>query len=70
MSHLYKEIRVKLIIIVRDLLNYKKMALGNNDGLSLEIQDVPLATEPGISLIFLTTMKILQRNLNRSTFVV
>jgi len=27
-----------------------------------------LATEPGISLIILTPMKILQRNLNRSTF--
>jgi hypothetical protein len=31
---------------------------------------VPLATEPGISLIILTPMKILQRNLDRSTFVV
>ena len=35
-----------------------------------QIQCVPLATEPGISLIILTPMKILQRNLNRSTFVV
>jgi hypothetical protein len=34
------------------------------------IQCVPLATEPGISLIILTLMKLLQRNLNRSTFVV
>jgi len=34
------------------------------------IQRVPLATEPGISLIILTPMKILQQNLNRSTFVV
>ena len=34
------------------------------------VQSVPLATEPGISLIILTPMKILQRNLNRSTFVV
>jgi hypothetical protein len=34
------------------------------------VQGVPLATEPGISLIILTRMKILQRNLNRSTFVV
>ena len=34
------------------------------------IQCVPLATEPGISLIILTPMKILQRNLNRNTFVV
>jgi len=34
------------------------------------IQGVPLATESGISLIILTPMKILQRNLNRSTFVV
>ena len=35
-----------------------------------EIQCVPLATEPDISLIILTPMKILQRNLDRSTFVV
>ena len=34
------------------------------------IQGVPLATEPGISLIILTPMTILQRNLNSSTFVV
>ena len=34
------------------------------------IQSVPLATEPGVSLIILTPMKVLQRNLNRSTFVV
>ena len=32
------------------------------------LQNVPLATEPGISLIILTPMKILQRNLNRSAF--
>ena len=36
----------------------------------LIIQGVPLSTEPGISLIILTPMKILQRNLNRGTFVV
>jgi hypothetical protein len=35
-----------------------------------DIQGVPLATEPGISLIILTPMKILQRNFKRSTFVV
>jgi len=34
------------------------------------IQCVPLATESGISLIILTPMKILQRNLNKSRFVV
>jgi len=34
------------------------------------ITGVPLATEPGISLIILTPMKKLQRNLNRNTFVV
>ena len=34
------------------------------------IQCVPLATEPGISLIILTPIKILQQNLNRSIFVV
>ena len=35
----------------------------------LFIQCVPLATETGISLIILTPMKMLQRKLNRSTFV-
>jgi hypothetical protein len=35
----------------------------------LHIQVVPLATEPGISLIILTLLKILQRSFNRSTFV-
>jgi len=34
------------------------------------LQGVQLATEPDISLIILTPMKILQRNLNRNTFVV
>ena len=32
------------------------------------IQGVPLATEPGVSLIILTPLKILQRNLNSSAF--
>jgi len=31
------------------------------------IQGVPLATEPGISLIMLPLMRILQRNLKRTT---
>jgi len=35
-----------------------------------KVQGVPLATEPGISLIILTPKKILQRNLNSSNFVV
>ena len=34
------------------------------------VQGVPLATEPGISLIILTPMKVLQRNLSMSKFVV
>ena len=34
------------------------------------IQGVPLATEPGISIIIPTPMKILQRNVKGSTFVV
>ena len=33
----------------------------------IEIQGVPLATEPGISLIILPLMRILQRNLKRTT---
>jgi hypothetical protein len=40
------------------------------DSCTVFVQGVPLATEPGISLIILTPMKILQRNLNRGTFVV
>jgi len=39
-------------------------------GVRQKIPCVPLATEPCISLIILTPIKILQRNLNRSTFVV
>ena len=38
--------------------------------IATDIQRVPLATEPCISLIILTPIKILQRNLNRSAFVV
>ena len=34
---------------------------------SVKIQGVPLATEPGISLIILPLMRILQRNLKRTT---
>jgi hypothetical protein len=37
---------------------------------TLFTQSVPPATEPGISLIILTPTEILQRNLNRSRFVV
>ena len=39
------------------------------DTINITIQGVPLATKPDISLIILIPMKILQRNLNRSTFV-
>jgi len=48
-----------------DLLEYRFTVT-----LTHYIQSAPLATEPGIFLIILTPMKILQRNLNRSTFVV
>jgi hypothetical protein len=34
------------------------------------IQDVPLATEPGISLILFPLMRILQRNLKRTYLIV
>jgi hypothetical protein len=44
-----------------------KMSVGQN---VQEVQSVPLPTEPGISLIILTPMMILQRNLNGSKFVV
>jgi hypothetical protein len=35
-----------------------------------KIQSVPLATEPGISLIILPLMRILQRNLKRTYLIV
>jgi hypothetical protein len=34
------------------------------------VQSVPLATEPGISLILLSLMRILQRNLKRTYLIV
>jgi hypothetical protein len=37
-------------------------------GYVIKIPRVPLATEPGISLIILTPMKILQRNLNSTRY--
>jgi hypothetical protein len=47
----------------------------NNDNksvcmISMQLPCVPLTTEPGISVIILTPMKILQRNLKRGTFFV
>jgi len=42
----------------------------NSAFVHLRIQCVPLTTEPGVSLIILTSMKILQQNMNRSAFVV
>ena len=47
---------------------YKR--IGKTIVLCIVIQCVPLTAEPGISLIIPTPMKILQRNLNRSKFVV
>ena len=36
----------------------------------LQLQSVPLATEPGISLIILPLMKILQQNLKQTYLIV
>jgi len=41
--------------------------LGIKQGLDVLVQCVPFATEPGISLIILPLMRILQRNLKRTT---
>jgi hypothetical protein len=41
-------------------------AFRNND----VVQRVPLATEPGISLVILPLMRILQRNLKRTYLIV
>jgi len=53
---------------VRMLDESRKKSIHNLN--TYQVQCVPLATGPSISLIILTPMKILQRNLNRSTFVV
>ena len=46
-------------------MNLRKKSLHNL--YIYQVQCVPLPTGPGTSLIILTPMKILQRNLNRST---
>ena len=43
--------------------------LPGNHSINLLLQCAPLTTKPGISLIILTPMKILQWNLNRSMFI-
>jgi len=62
-------------IYLKDVVIQEKNMTTNNcstrcDYIQFIIQGVPLATEPGTSLIILTPMKVLQRNLNRSTFIV
>jgi len=42
----------------------------NEKKMDRDVQCVQLANEPGISLTILTPMKIFQRDVNRSTFVV
>ena len=43
---------------------------GNFKAHGWKLQGVPLATEPGISLIILPLMRILQRNLKRTYLIV
>jgi len=52
---------LKYTILLQNLL-----LLWNTKGVNTNIQGVPLATEPGISLIILPLMRILQRNLKRT----
>jgi len=47
--------------------NLHRVDLPACHGVVGEMQGVPLATEPGISLIILPIMRILQRNLRRTT---
>ena len=47
---------------------YIMFMMGLRDVIMRNIQNVPLASEPGISLIILTPMKILQRNLNSTCY--
>ena len=53
-----------------DIYNITLICKYPEDKIKLQIQCVPRATEHCISLIILPPMKILQRNLNRSTLVV
>jgi hypothetical protein len=57
--YIFDYIYLNVLVFVRLLIIKHKL-----------IQCVPLATKPGISLIILTSMKILQRNLTRGMFVV
>jgi hypothetical protein len=54
----------------REIKQYTFIVMWIQCNIASLIQHVPLGTERGFSLITLTPMKILQRNLNRSTFVV
>jgi len=60
------ELDTLYIVVFKTVLKYTTNLLG----FMLDIQDVPLATEPGISLIILPLMTILQRNLKRIYLIV
>jgi hypothetical protein len=49
--------------------NYIRTFFDVHRAVHRDIQDVPLAVEPGISLIILPLMRILQRNLKRTYLI-
>ena len=65
-ASLIMKLRIRICKENRLHLHYQKIY----DTLTYKIQGVPLPTKPGSSLIIPKPMKILQRDLNRSTFVV
>jgi hypothetical protein len=70
---LLKSVPVKIVVL--KVFSHNTKGRGNSDRFPLVLcfsrrisilQSVPLATEPGISLIILSLMRILQRNLKRT----
>ena len=66
----FKELNMDALLITLKFVHKMFIPDMNHCKIPVKLQCVPLATEPGISLIILPLMRILQRNLNRSTFVV
>jgi hypothetical protein len=66
LSAVYSDFRS--VVYIPQCVNLELIA--NNVAGRRHVQSVPLATEPGISLIILPLMRILQRNLKRTYLIV
>ena len=65
-----EKLKTESLLLLRTSKHFKSGSRFATRATTKLLHCVPLAIEPGLSLIILTPMKILQRNLNRSTFVV